>query len=62
MKNIITVCLTLSHPGRSNNNSINSFAGLSISTKFRMHPLAAIIAHSSLNNLENNNLKYSKKI
>ena len=53
--------IDLSHPGRNNNDVINSFAGLSIDTKFRMHPLAAIIAQSNLKNLENKNFDISKK-
>ena len=53
--------IDLSHPGRKNNETLNSFAGLSIDTKFRMHPVAAIIAQSNLKNLENKNFEISKK-
>jgi dTDP-4-amino-4,6-dideoxygalactose transaminase len=51
----------LSHPGRANSKIENKYAGISMSLKLRMHPLAAVIAESTLKTLDKHNFIINKK-
>jgi dTDP-4-amino-4,6-dideoxygalactose transaminase len=54
--------IRLSHPGRLDTAMEKDYAGVSMSLKSRMHPLAAIIANANLEKLDRHNNNLFKKI
>lgn len=60
-KKYINRMVMLSHPGREKNKISSKLAGVSMSIKLRMHPLAALLANEDLKTIKKNNIELNCK-